>query len=237
MRTSGVSPVPRCQTSAVQLEGDLLLVFGGACHAPVITERQQQRRDRRRRRAREDRGQHGSDSSDEYEGEEDEAEAEALQEEEWLEPSDDSSSDEEQVVYGDRVVDLGDIQLLDLQTETWLKCASSYPPLRGGSTPCSSLGRRFISRAGCTRTGTQVTCKLRMTVQYCLAVCFESLLAGCSDAGARMPSWTGELAEMEAVLPAVAEWQAGSGEVSPLWSPDPAAAGAVEEPPVDGDDI
>ena len=47
-----------------------------------------------------------------------------------------------------------------------------------------------------------------------------------------MPSWTGELAEMEAVLPAVAEWQAA---VSPLWSPDP-AAGAVEEPPVDGDD-
>lgn len=74
MRTSGVAPVPRCQTSAVQLEGDLLMVFGGACHAPVITERQQRRRERRRRAAREDRGLHGSDSSDGYDSMDDEDE-------------------------------------------------------------------------------------------------------------------------------------------------------------------
>jgi hypothetical protein len=130
----------------VQLEGDLLLVFGGACHAPVITERQQERRDRRRR-ARQERGQCGPDSSGEYEGEEDEEEAEVLQGEEWLEPSDDSSSDEEEVVYGDRVVDLGDIHLLDMQTETWLKCASSYPPLCGGVNAMFASG----SKAGSNR--------------------------------------------------------------------------------------
>lgn len=68
--------------------------------------------------------------------------------EEWLDPSEDSSSDEEEVVYGDRVVDLGDIQLLDLQTETWLKCASSYPPLRGGVNAMFTSGSKVYLSGG-----------------------------------------------------------------------------------------
>ena len=108
----------------------MLLVFGGACHAPVAA------------------------------------------------ASDDD--DEEEVVYGDRVVDLGDVQLLDLQTHCWLPCDSEYSSLRGGVNALFRIGETVYVSGGMH-----------------------------SDPGARMPTWTGELAETAAVLPAVAAWQRG----------------------------
>lgn len=73
------------------LDGDIMLVFGGACHAVN--------------------GNGAVDGRDEAGLERD---------------------GEDSVAYGDRVVDLADVQLFDLKTHAWLRCESSYAPLRGG---------------------------------------------------------------------------------------------------------
>ena len=134
--------------------------------AREANEEQEQEQASQRRRASRKRRRDGADAS--YDGrmrdtDEDEDEDE-----------DDDDDDGAAVAYGDRVVDLGDVQLLDLKTSTWLRCESSYPPLRGGVNALFRVGRKIYISGGMH-----------------------------SDPGARMPTWTGELAELPALLPAV----------------------------------
>ena len=112
VNTFGIPPVPRCQSSMIVLDGGLLLLFGGACHAvkPSIgrdhcTSSVGTSANARAHDDDSDGGQHEDEHEDAH---------------------------EDGVAYGDRVVDLADVQLFDLKTETWLRCESSYAPLRGG---------------------------------------------------------------------------------------------------------
>ncbi len=117
----GVPPVPRCQSSMVVLDGGLLLVFGGACHAVKPT---------------------SADGNGTHADTEPEASDNAMAHDEDGDNSgggvrndereEEEEEEEDGVAYGDHVVDLADVQLFDLKAQTWLRCESSYAPLRGG---------------------------------------------------------------------------------------------------------
>ena len=191
LRTLGVPPVPRCQSSVVELEGGLLLVFGGACHASNASARKTADAGGGGGGGGEDDGGDGdgngslqalqgggggagADGTMMDERTQQEAAAFSDEDEDEDEDDDDDDDDGAAVAYGDRVVDLGDVQLLDLKTSTWLRCESPYPPLRGGVNALFRVGRKVYISGGMH-----------------------------SDPGARMPTWTGELAEFAALLPAV----------------------------------
>lgn len=124
VKTFGIPPVPRCQSSMTVLDGGILLVFGGACHA--------------------------IDHMTPYEDSNCDNVAESETEQEHEHEEDDE--EEDSVAYGDHVVDLPDVQLFDLKTQTWLRCESSYAPLRGGVNTMFRCGNLPSERLGKLRS-------------------------------------------------------------------------------------
>lgn len=187
VKTFGIPPVPRCQSSMIVLDGGLLLLFGGACHAvkPSTGHDHCTSSVGASANARA----HDDDDSDGWQHEaEDEDE--------------DDDENEDGVAYGDRVVDLADVQLFDLKTQTWLRCESSYAPLRGGVNAMFRCDAFFFAMV-------YPPFRAEMRAIRCDSVGGMVYVSGGmhSDPGARMPVWTGELAQFAAVLPAVEEWQ------------------------------